>query len=249
VGAKDEAWRAIAAQLALGAVAATAASSVAPSAAAAAKGASGLLLPSTLAGKAALTIAAGSVAVGSYLAVQSAIKPTAREPAAQVEHARSAAEPPPLAAPAAAPALAPAPTLMPTPAPAHAHAPALTPAPAPPTAEPLYPPTDRNQQEPRSARHPITPQRNDRLAAESALLTEARAQLRAGDPTAARAALDRLAAQFPHGVLIQEREVLAIELLSAQGDVAGARRQARAFVGAYPTSPHSAKLRAFLSAP
>jgi len=91
--------------------------------------------------------------------------------------------------------------------------------------------------------------RPDLLAAESALLAEARALLRAGDVRAARATLQRLQARFPRGELDQEREVLAIEVLSARGQASAARRRARAFVSAHPRSPHSAMLTRFLDPP
>ena len=92
----------------------------------------------------------------------------------------------------------------------------------------------------------LEPRRLDALKAESALLTNARAQLRGGNPAAAQASLDRLQAQFPRGTLMQEREVLGIEVLYARGNVEGAKRRAKAFVKAYPNSPHSAKLSRFL---
>jgi TolA-binding protein len=94
--------------------------------------------------------------------------------------------------------------------------------------------------------HRLEPRRLDLLKAESALLTDARAQLRSGNPAGAQASLDRLQAQFPNGMLTQEREVLSIEVLYARGNVDGAKRRARAFVKAYPKSPHSAKLTRFL---
>jgi hypothetical protein len=94
--------------------------------------------------------------------------------------------------------------------------------------------------------HRVEPHRLDLLKAESGLLTEARAQLRSGNASAAQASLDRLQAQFPKGMLTQEREVLAIEVLSARGNSEAARRRAKAFVRAYPQSPHSAKLSRFL---
>jgi hypothetical protein len=94
-------------------------------------------------------------------------------------------------------------------------------------------------------RRPEAP-RPDLLRAESALLTQARAQLRSGRPAAAQGSLDKLQQQFPKGMLTQEREVLAIEVLSARGNVEGAKRRAKAFVKQYPRSPHSAKLSRFL---
>ncbi len=91
--------------------------------------------------------------------------------------------------------------------------------------------------------------RQDALLRESALLKQARAQLRAGDAKAAQASLSRLTAEFPDGVLGQEREVLAIAVLSAEGQVKRAQQRARAFVKAHPRSPHSAALQGFLEPP
>jgi hypothetical protein len=91
--------------------------------------------------------------------------------------------------------------------------------------------------------------RQDALLRESALLKEARAQLRAGDAKAAQASLGRLASEFPDGVLGQEREVLAIAVLSAEGQVERAQQRAKAFVKAHPRSPHSAALQGLLEPP
>ncbi len=90
---------------------------------------------------------------------------------------------------------------------------------------------------------------SNRLSAESALLTAARAELVSGDPRAAQATLARMQAEFPHGVLWQEREVLAIEALAADGKSEAAARRARAFIAAHPESPHSARLARFLEEP
>jgi len=87
--------------------------------------------------------------------------------------------------------------------------------------------------------------RRDQLSAESGLLTQARAELRKGDARGAQQLLNRLQVQFPKGVLGQEREVLAIEVLAAQGNSASAKRRAQAFIAAYPESPHSAQLSRF----
>jgi hypothetical protein len=89
----------------------------------------------------------------------------------------------------------------------------------------------------------------DRLNAESALLMQARAQLRSGDTAGAQQSLTRLRANFPKGVLGQEREVLTIEVLAARGNMEAARRRANAFIVAYPKSPHSAQLRRFTDTP
>jgi hypothetical protein len=127
-----------------------------------------------------------------------------------------------------------APALAPAPAPASAPAPALALALAHDT--PVAKPAER-------------PRPLDRLAAESALLTDARAQLRRGDLSAAQATLARMQAAFPSGVLDQEREVLAIEVLAAGGKTDAARRRARAFIDAHPESPHRTELGHLLDGP
>lgn len=96
---------------------------------------------------------------------------------------------------------------------------------------------------------PNRPRRDDALGLESELLTEARSELRSGDARAALATLAQLDSRVPHGVLGQEREVLAIQALSARGNDAQARRRARAFVALYPNSPHTAALRVIAGDP
>jgi hypothetical protein len=81
------------------------------------------------------------------------------------------------------------------------------------------------------------------LAIESEMLTDARAQLRSGDPRAALATLERLQVRSPKPILGQEREVLTIQALSALGNTETAKRRAKAFVAAYPNSPHTTQLR------
>jgi hypothetical protein len=138
------------------------------------------------------------------------------------------------------------------PRPAHAEGP--SPASAPEASEglasvPVVPERSPSPSAPATARS--TPDRlhGDRLGAESALLTEARAELRRGDVTAAQATLARMQAAFPNGVLGQEREVLAIEVLAASGKTDAARRRARAFIEAHPESPHSTTLGHLLDEP
>lgn len=87
----------------------------------------------------------------------------------------------------------------------------------------------------------------DRLRHESALLTRARAELRSGDPHAAQATLSRMQREFPAGALHQERDVLGIEALAAEGNAEAAARGARAFIVAHPESPHASTLRRFLA--
>ncbi len=128
-----------------------------------------------------------------------------------------------------------------------AAAPSVEPAPAEPVAAAIV---EATPQPAETAWKPSAEQRRrDQLSAESALLTQARAELRKGDVRSAQQLLNRLQAQFPKGVLGQEREVLAIEVLTARGNAAAAKRRAQAFIAAYPESPHSAQLSRFADAP
>ncbi len=211
-GARDQAWRSIAGQIAVVATVGAVSSSTA---AAASKVGFGTLASWALSTKIAAIVVVGGVALGGgYLAVRGS-RPSAtpsRAPRAVVPPVTRTA--PPLAVMPKAPEVVP-------------EAPEDAPAEVTPS-------------------HKLEPMRLDALKAESALLTDARAQLRSGNPAGAQASLDRLQAQFPNGILTQEREVLSIEVLYARGNVEGAKRRAKAFVKAYPTSPHSAKLSRFL---
>ena len=207
-GARDQAWRGIAGQIAAGVVAGATVSS----SAATAKAGIGALVPQALASKVAIVLVAGGIGAGGYWALQ----------------AMSESEPPrptPVAAP-------------------------VTPA-APPEVQAPEPPRESAAVEPQEspAKRSGEPKRVDLLKAESGLLTEARAQLRSGNAAGAQATLDRLETQFPKGVLGQEREVLAIEVLAARGNAQAAKLRAKAFVRAYPKSPHSTKLSRFLDQP
>ncbi|MEY4578721.1 MAG: hypothetical protein RL701_3424 [Pseudomonadota bacterium] len=87
------------------------------------------------------------------------------------------------------------------------------------------------------------------LALENELVQSAREHLRAGEKRAAHAKLRELRERVPHGVLMQERTVLWIELERLRGKRDSARRAAQAFVREHPESPHTAKLRRFLAEP
>jgi hypothetical protein len=86
----------------------------------------------------------------------------------------------------------------------------------------------------------------DALREESALVASARAAVRRGDGAAALALLETARVRHPKGVLLQEREVLAIEALAQTNDAAGASRRASAFLRAFPTSPHASHVRTFV---
>lgn len=190
------------------------------SAAAATKAGVGSLLPSALSIKAAAVLVGGGLVLGvGYWALSSPDEAPAPPRAAAPERAPEDVPQAPVA-PVAEPKALPEPPLD-------------GPTEVEPTRRPSGPkPTD-----------------TDLLRAESALLTEARARLRSGDVAGATALLERLRAQFPNGMLRQEREVLAIDVLAARGNTQEAKRRAQAFVKQYPKSPHSAKLRRLLDQP
>ncbi|WP_437744048.1 tetratricopeptide repeat protein [Sorangium sp. So ce1504] len=190
------------------------------SSAATTKAGVGSLLPSALSVKAAAVLVGGGLVLGGgYWALSSS---------------GEAPAPPRAAAPERAPAEVPQAPVTPVEEPKALPEPPLNiPTEVEPTRRPSGP----------------KPTETDLLRAESALLTEARAKLRSGDVAGATALLERLRAQFPNGVLRQEREVLAIDVLAARGNAQEAKRRAQAFVKQYPKSPHSAKLRRFLDQP
>lgn len=190
------------------------------SAAAATKAGVGSLLPSALSIKAAAVLVGGGLVLGvGYWALSSPDEAPAPPHTAAPERAPEDVPQPPVA-PEAEPKALPEP--------------------------PLDGPTDV---EPTRRPSGPKPTETDLLRAESALLTEARARLRSGDVAGATALLERLRAQFPNGMLRQEREVLAIDVLAARGNTQEAKRRAQAFVKQYPKSPHSAKLRRLLDQP
>ncbi|MEZ4220666.1 MAG: hypothetical protein R3B13_07025 [Polyangiaceae bacterium] len=74
------------------------------------------------------------------------------------------------------------------------------------------------------------------LGKERALLATARTALAKRDGTAALAALDRHAAQFPKGRLAEERASLRVQALLLTGDRSGAQQEADAFKQKFPKS-------------
>jgi hypothetical protein len=73
--------------------------------------------------------------------------------------------------------------------------------------------------------------------AEAALLEKARGEL-VSDPAQALAATQEHARRFPHGLLTQEREVIAISALRRLGRTAQADARAARFDARYPNSAH-----------
>jgi hypothetical protein len=84
------------------------------------------------------------------------------------------------------------------------------------------------------------------ISEENRLLREARAASRAGDPAGALATLKVLDRRFPGGALVQERELLRVQALRAQGSHAEAEQRARRFLRLYPTSPYASHMKASL---
>lgn len=92
----------------------------------------------------------------------------------------------------------------------------------------------------------VRAERASRLREESRVLAEARGALRGGDPASALEKLDAALGRFPDGILLQEREVLAIEALARSGQGSAASERAAAFLRTYPTSPHATKVRGYV---
>jgi hypothetical protein len=227
-GAREQAWRGLSAQIAAVTVAAAGASAAAHASAAGAsvapKVAAGFL--GTLTGKlvagAALAVSTTAVATGAWVAFVREPEP-ARPPAIAVQKPLPSA-----GAPAAE-------------APREPAIPEETPAPKPREETPLRPEANT-----KAAPRALT---GDALAEESALITEARADLKRGDARAALAALKRLKQKSPNGVLSQEREVLTIQALAKTGESTQAAKRARAFIERYPNSPHTPTLRSIAEPP
>lgn len=81
------------------------------------------------------------------------------------------------------------------------------------------------------------------LAQEVAILSRASAELHAGRPAAALAALDEHQRKFPGGVLAQERAAARIQALCALGRTGEARAAIARLARTSPTSPHLARAR------
>lgn len=169
-----------------------------------------------------VVVALGGGAAGGYRALHPASDPPRSAPVTPVLEAPRAPALEAPRAPSEAPAAAPAPEGA-APAATAAHLPARRPA----------SPED-------AASHHAPP---SRLAAEGRIVLEARAALRDGRPEDALRVLEPARAEFAGGVLVQEREALAIEALAKAGRRADARRRADAFLHAYPESPHAAAVR------
>jgi len=123
-------------------------------------------------------------------------------------------------------------------------APGATPAPpqASPAAAPARPQPVAAATGPRPApRSPPDPG-GDSSGAEEASLLRSASQSLATSPARTLSLTDEHRLRYPHGILDQEREALAIEALIKLGRRDEALARARAFARAYPTSPHRARV-------
>lgn len=90
------------------------------------------------------------------------------------------------------------------------------------------------------------PTNADALREENRLLREARSLERSGNPGQALRILNDLDRSFVRGALLQEREILRIQSLSATGSTAAAKTRAEQFLKRYPASPYTAHVRSIL---
>ncbi|HVT08413.1 MAG TPA: hypothetical protein VHO67_13220 [Polyangia bacterium] len=108
---------------------------------------------------------------------------------------------------------------------------------APPAAAPEARP---DPAEPEAPRRPVL------LPGEAVLLRSAREAL-ATSPARTLSLTNEHLRRYPHGMLNQEREALAIEALIALGSTKEARQRAWAFELEYPDSPHRGRIRQALA--
>jgi len=87
------------------------------------------------------------------------------------------------------------------------------------------------------------PARTDSLAQEVAILSRAGAELHAGNPQAALAALSEHQRKFPNGVLGQERTAARVQALCALGRMKEARSELSRLTRVSPNSPLEARAR------
>ncbi len=83
----------------------------------------------------------------------------------------------------------------------------------------------------------------------AAALREAQRALRSGDPNRAISLVELQDRQFPMGTLTQERAATRVFALCSVGQVAQARRLARAFTRRWPRSPMLTRVQNSCGAP
>ncbi len=133
-------------------------------------------------------------------------------------------------------------------------APALERAPHVARSSPVLPapePVPESEREPEVASIPSIPEKQKLRDApttwdEPQLIERARKALGA-DPKRALALTQEYQRRFPGGAFTVEREVIALDALARLGQVAEARRRARAFEVAHPSSIHLPRVRSLLA--
>jgi hypothetical protein len=166
----------------------------------------------------------GAVALGGIVALRLASTPSAAPPRVEATPAieTPAAETPLVPQPALTRAIEPAASDSSEQAPAAAKAPPAR----------------------RAAREPSEP--NESLKVEIGFLDGARAALAAGQPSRALALLDDYQARFSPGHFEPEAFVIRLDALVRSGDAATARRLAREYLAAHPTTSHAPRIRRIL---
>ncbi len=124
--------------------------------------------------------------------------------------------------------------------------PVLVPAPAPvPDPAPVVEPEPAAPEAPKPAVRAATPPRPE---AEAAMLEQAMSALQAGDAAKALKLCERHQRELgANGLLVQEREVIAIEALVKLGRAAEAKARAEKFKKAFPTSTHLLKVESLVA--
>jgi outer membrane protein assembly factor BamD (BamD/ComL family) len=84
------------------------------------------------------------------------------------------------------------------------------------------------------------------LQAEVSALGKARAALGRRDGQTALEELDLYTQAFPAGLLADEATVLRVDALALSGEATAAAALGRRYLGAHPTSPYGAHLRAVI---
>ncbi len=172
----------------------------------------GVAAPVAASGVGKLALLVGALVVGAGAILFVTTRPSEIPPPVRAELPFSAPLPEPTAVP-----VRPAPVVAPPPAPV---------APAPAVAAPA----------PRPQPHPPRVSDEGDLAAERALVESARQAMIGGHPLDSLSLLGKHQRRFPHGRLVEEREVLAIQSMARTGDLDGARTRAARFRTRFPNS-------------
>ncbi len=107
---------------------------------------------------------------------------------------------------------------------------------------PKTPPAPRAPASTRSAQSDLAPTAEADLAAELAVMRQARAALREQDPLRALRLLDEHAARFASGQMLEDRQALRVQALCDAGHGDRAREAARRFAREHAGSPHVARV-------